>query len=689
MWTVDFSPLVSTFVFVGIALVFGALLLFLWRTGRNVVLRALVVVALLVALADPRLIFDEQHRLDNIVLVVVDRSASQTLDGRDKQQDIALEQLTANLKQIRHLDVQILETTQGRDFLSSAETIAFKPIQDAMRSIPADRVAGIILITDGQIHDIPASLVNLGLEVPLHALVTGYQNEKDRQVVIVKAPRFGLLGKDQTIEFRVEETGFPDQDISLTAEIEVDGKAFTSLRITQNDTYSITVPVTHSGDNYISISVPVDDTEISPINNTAVFSIEGVRDTLRVLLVSGEPHAGERSWRNMLKSDPSVDLVHFTILRPPDKQDATPIGELSLIAFPARELFSEKIDEFDLIISDRYRRRDVLPLFYFDSIARYVERGGALLLAAGPEYAEKKGSIYQTALSTIVPAVPTGKLLTGLFRPALTKKGQRHPITSALVASAPDWGRWLRQVEATVENGDVIMSGLNDAPLLAVSHVGKGRVATLLSDHSWLWQRGFDGGGPQNELFRRLAHWLMQEPDLEEEAIQTKLESGQLVITRQTLNDRIDDIELTAPDGSRKNLKPELVSPGKHQASTPVNTIGLFRISSGSLNHLVHIGPQNTPEFSDLASTTLKLADLAGLSGGSVRRLQESKSTPIRLPRIIAKQSGLNFSGKDWIGLKTPVITASSGSRAWHIFNNGFGLALLLGLLCFTWLRER
>ena len=137
-------------------------------------------------------------------------------------------------------------------------------------------------------------------------------------------------------------------------------------------------------------------------------SIDGVRDKLRVLLVSGEPHAGERTWRNLLKSDASVDLVHFTILRPPEKQDGTPINELSLIAFPTRELFQQKIKEFHLIIFDRYARQGVLPIIYFDNIARYVQEGGAVLVAAGPDYASPT-SIWRTPLEQILPAEPSGR----------------------------------------------------------------------------------------------------------------------------------------------------------------------------------------------------------------------------------------------------------------------------------------
>ena len=149
----------------------------------------------------------------------------------------------------------------------------------------------------------------------------------------------------------------------------------------------IPVKVDHAGPNIVEIEAEAAPGELTTVNNRAVLTVEGVRENMRVLLVSGEPHAGERTWRNMLKSDAAVDLVHFTILRPPEKQDGTPINQLSLIAFPTRELFQEKLDQFDLIIFDRYQRRGVLPLLYLENVAHYVERGGAVLVSAGDDYA--------------------------------------------------------------------------------------------------------------------------------------------------------------------------------------------------------------------------------------------------------------------------------------------------------------
>ena len=154
-----------------------------------------------------------------------------------------------------------------------------------------------------------------------------------------------------------------------------------------------------------------------------------MRDRLRVLLVSGEPHAGERTWRNLLKSDAAVDLIHFTILRPPDKFDGVPVDELSLIAFPTQELFMERIDDFDLIIFDRYSVRGILPPEYYMNIAQYVEDGGAILVSAGPEMASVE-SLNLSPLGPILPARPTGRVIDQPFTPRLTADGRRHPVTA-------------------------------------------------------------------------------------------------------------------------------------------------------------------------------------------------------------------------------------------------------------------
>jgi hypothetical protein len=419
-----------------------------------------------------------------------------------------------------------------------------------------------------------------------------------------------------------------------------------------------------------------------------VVTIDGVRDKLRVLLVSGEPHAGERTWRNLLKSDASVDLVHFTILRPPEKQDGTPINELSLIAFPTRELFQQKIGEFQLIIFDRYARQGVLPIIYFDNITRYVHDGGAVLVAAGPDYASPT-SIWRTPLDAILPAEPSGNVTEQAFRPSLTELGRRHPVTRGLdgsEATPPKWSEWFRVVDTRNANGTTVMQGPDQKPLLVLSREGEGRVALLLSDHIWLWARGFEGGGPHLDLLRRLSHWLMKEPDLEEESLRLSVSGHDLVVRRQTMADQVAEVTLTSPSGATRPLVLSATEPGVWESSVAANELGLWRATDGKLNALVNIGPANPREFAEVTSTTEVLAPLASATGGDSRRLDDGSG--LNVPRIIAVRSGDTYKGDDWIGLKLRDVSVVRGIGVLPVFAGLIGLLLLIGSLAGTWARE-
>jgi hypothetical protein len=448
------------------------------------------------------------------------------------------------------------------------------------------------------------------------------------------------------------------------------------------------IAIPHAGQNLVEIEASPLSGELTAVNNRAVVAIDGVRDKLRVLLVSGEPNAGERTWRNLLKSDASVDLVHFTILRPPEKQDGTPINELSLIAFPTRELFQQKIGEFQLIIFDRYARQGVLPMIYFDNIARYVRDGGAVLVAAGPDYASAT-SLWRTPLDSILPAEPDGNVTERAFRPELTELGKRHPVTRDLEGSEsnpPHWSQWFRVVDTRNSTGTAVMQGADNEPLLVLSRQGEGRVALLLSDQLWLWARGFEGGGPHLDLLRRLSHWLMKQPDLEEEALRLIVHGRELLVRRQTMADEVSEVTLTSPSGTNRTLKLTPTDAGVWEATVTANELGLWRATDGKLNALVNIGPANPREFAEVTSTTDVLAPLTAATGGDSRRLDEGSG--LNVPRILAVRSGDTYKGGDWIGLKMRDASVVRGIGVLPVFAGLLGLLLLLGSLAGTWARE-
>jgi hypothetical protein len=682
---VAFAPLVPIqFLWAAIAAACVLTALLFVSRSRGAAVRALALALILLALGNPSLTREDRDPLSSVAVVVVDKSPSQNFGERARQTEEARAAIIARLSKIPGLDVRVVEAGQSDG--ETDGTRLFTALAAALADVPADRVAGAIMITDGRVHDIPADVAALGFAAPVQALITGDKNERDRRVALIAAPRFGIVGQSQTITYLVEDHGAHEKGAEVT--VRRDGEVIDSRPVPINVPQRIEIPIPHGGPNIVEIEASPLAGELTPVNNRAVVSIDGVRDKLRVLLVSGEPNAGERTWRNLLKSDASVDLVHFTILRPPEKQDGTPINELSLIAFPTRELFQQKIGEFQLIIFDRYARQGVLPMIYFDNINRYVREGGAVLVAAGPDYASPT-SIWHTPLDSILPAEPSGNVTERGFHARLSDLGKRHPVTRDLEGSdsdPPHWSRWFRMVDTRNATGTAVMHGPDNKPLLILSRQGEGRVALLLSDQLWLWARGFESGGPHLDLLRRLSHWLMKEPDLEEESLRLTVSGHQLLVRRQTMAEEVSDVTLTSPAGATRTLKLNPTEPGVWETSATTTELGLWRATDGKLTALVNIGPANPREFSEVTSTTQTLAPLASATGGDARRLDDGNG--LSMPRILAVRSGDTYKGDDWIGLKMRDASVVRGIGVLPVFAGLLGLLLLLGSLAGTWARE-
>ncbi|MGM0586141.1 MAG: hypothetical protein ACQEUZ_15955 [Pseudomonadota bacterium] len=657
---IDFSPLLPLDALAGLAaLSLAAVALALWRGARGWALRALASLALLVALANPSLRQEIRDPLPDVALVVVDESASNAIDGRDATTTQTEADLAEALDALARdpdapLEVRTSRVAPGSGRVEDADkgTRLLSALETAAAEVAPDRLAGAVLVTDGQAHD-PEALESF--PAPVHVLLTGRDDEWDRRLSLQTAPAFGIVGESVEIAFRVDALGEPPETATRSARVElrVDGRLVATPEAPVGRTMRLDLPIEHGGANVVSLSVPMREGELTDRNNAAVFTVNGVRDRLRVLLVSGEPHAGERTWRNLLKADPSVDLVHFTILRPPDKQDGVPVFELSLISFPTRELFMEKVDEFDLIIFDRYRRRGVLPTPYIDNVSRYVREGGAILIASGPAFAGVE-SLYRTPLRDILPGRPTSRIIEQGYRPMLTALGEKHPVTAGLRQQGPapapegaetaDWGRWFRLIELDALSGQTVMEGVGQ-PLLILDRVGEGRVAALASDHAWLWTRGFEGGGPQAELLRRLAHWLMKEPELEEEALTASADGAEVTVTRRSVETEPERLTAISPSGETVEAPFRQVGPGRWQASFRAEEAGLWTLTDGIMEGVAAVGPPAPKEFENPVSTGAVLAPLVDATRGGIKRLTEG------LPDLRRVRPGRESAGRGWIGL--------------------------------------
>ncbi len=678
--SVVFAPLVGWPLVYGLAvLAFALVALALWRGLSGWWLRALALTALILALANPALQEEERQNLSDIVLVVVDDSASQGLSDRQAQTEAALAAVQAEVALMPNTELRLHRVGDGEE---DAGSLVMTALAEALSEEPRARVAGAILITDGRVHD--AGVVP-NLPAPLQVLLTGRVADWDRRIVVSNAPAFAIIGEEFKLDLRVEDVGAPPMaatEVDLT--ISIDTEEPVTYSVPMNADLELPVTLPHGGANVIQFSVAPVDGEITDRNNAAAVQINGVRDRLRVLLISGEPHAGERVWRNLLKSDAAVDLVHFTILRPPEKQDGVPVDELSLIAFPTRELFIEKIEEFDLIIFDRYRMRGILPMSYIENVVNYVRGGGTVLVAAGPEFGAVD-SLYRSPLAEILPVAPTSQVIEEGFRPALTDLGRRHPVTEGLEAEAPEggWGRWFRLIEVEQTAGQVLMSGPNDLPLLVLNRVDAGRVAVLASDHAWLWGRGYEGGGPQLELLRRLAHWMLKEPELEEETLSAEVKGEAMTIVRRSLaEEEPGPVTVTGPDGTAVDLPMPLVAPGRYETTWQAPALGLYRLEQGDLTRVIAVGPATPREFAETIASGEALAPVAEATRGGVTRLEGGS------PDIRTVAEGRVAIGRGWIGITPREAYLTTEVNVVPFLPAWAWLLIAAGLAVIAWLIE-
>jgi len=669
-----------------LVLAFGVL-----RRARGLLWRAIAMAILLTALVNPSIIEEQRSPQRDTAIIVVDESPSQRIGQRQQATDEALAALSDRLGHERDLDVRVIRAGKPQPGAGDDGTRLFTALTRAMSDVPRERLAGVVMITDGQVHDVPADAkaASETIGAPLHILISGQPDEADRRLVVGQAPSFGLVGKELQLKIRVED--LPEKKDTAIGQAVVtwrkDGGPPQRVTVPVGRDVQLTLPIDHGGPNILELEAEPGPRELTLDNNRAVVVVNGVRDRLRVLLVSGEPHAGERVWRNILKSDASVDLVHFTILRPPEKQDGTPIRELSLIAFPIRELFDVKLDEFDLIIFDRYSRRGVIPQAYLENVARYVRKGGAFLEAAGPSFGTPL-SLSRTPLGTVLPSEPTGDVYGEGFKPQLTDLGRRHPVTEDLPGAGPTggqptWGRWFRQVDSRVQRGTTVMSGDRGEPLLVLDRVGQGRVAQLLSDQMWFWARGFEGGGPQAELLRRLAYWLMKEPDLEENDLRATVEGDRIVVTRQSLEPNDRPVTVTAPDGSSRSLTLTPESGGRSSGSLPITEMGLYHVTDGTRAALAAAGPLNPVEFADVRTTPNKLAPVVTATGGGIFWAGAGN-----IPEVRRVSPDRTAAGRNWMGLRANGDYTITGFSEMPLLPGIAALLLIVGGLLAAWRRE-
>jgi len=656
---------------------------------HSMFLRTFATIIIAIALLNPQTVEEDREPLRDIVLVLSDRSESTQLGTRDAQVSAAIENISASISTDNTLEVVTATIPADNDGTRLSATLI-----EALADIPQTRLAGVILVSDGQVHDLPENPETLLPEnIPFHSLIIGDAQRRDRRISSTLAPRYGLVGEQAEYRVKVDDPGFEGERAQIA--IKLNGELIARFGAIIGDQVSIPVKIEKRGVNTVELIVESAPDELTLKNNVFVSEISGIRDKLRVLLITGEPHRGGRAWRDLLKSDAGVDMVHFTILTNPQvKNPRARSVELSLIAFPVRQLFEDKLEEFDMIIFDQFTRRSqapngrrlrpILPPIYFQNIAEYVERGGALMIATGPAFATEN-SIYRSPLAAVLPARPTGETFEDSFRPKLNANGKRHPITSDFNGTPSDtWGPWYRIIENNPVSGDVIMEGPGGEALLVIDRIGEGRVGMVMSDQAWLWSKGYQGGGPYSEMFRRLSHWLMGEPDLDAEKLVAQSDGQTLSIERRSLSDDPQSVTVQKPDGTQETIKLSPLGNGRFTGSVTTVGQGAYRLNSGEVSTITAIGTLNPKEFLDLTPSIKPLTPLSENTGGFLALIGDGTRTP-SIRRI---KTNAERSGDDWLGLVKHERYTIQASRRTPLAQSWLYVLLAALALAWAWRRE-
>jgi len=639
------------------------------------IFKAMLLFLIILSISNPTIISENRENIPDTVAVILDLSPSQDINDRKEIAQKTYNNIKDELEKINNLDIR-LKTINGQ-----RGSKIFEPLNSMVGDVPEERLAGAIIITDGQISDAPTLVNNFNFKAPINVLLTGNKEEKDRRLIIESSPRFGIVGEEVNIDIKVEDisASSPNALVSINMNDEIEQ----SRSIPIGEIVTITMPLERAGITSLNIEVEPGKEELTLQNNKAVVEINAIRERLKVMLVSGEPNMGLRSWRNLLNSDPSVDLVHFTILRPPNKQDLTPVGELSLIPFPSRELFQANLNDFDLIIFDQYHLRGILPQFYLKNVVEYVVNGGALLDASGPAYAGPY-SLSLSPLQNILPSEPTGDVVVQEFIPTMTDYGERHPVTANLKDNTSNnWGPWYRMVEGITIAGDVLLEGPEARPLLILNRVGKGRVAQILSDQSWVWTKPGSNKGPQADLLRRLVHWLMKEPELEENELSARIDNDTILITRNSLILDNKPIISISPDNTKKEIILEDIGKGKQIGKILSPQEGTWKFSSGNSKISLIVGNSNSSEYLDVRTTDNLVGPIVEFTSGSISWVNNEN-----LPKIRYLQKNKLAENSNYIKLvKNEKYFVKSLQQStltpWYL-----ALMLSLILLFLSWYRE-
>tara|TARA_B100001989_G_C24549693_1_gene473420 strand:- start:2753 stop:4630 length:1878 start_codon:yes stop_codon:yes gene_type:complete len=619
------------------------------------------------------------HHKD-ILIVMYDKTQS-VIETKKIDQLIKVKK---NIKDIivdeEKLEIVEIEVNNLNNKDGKIQTKIITNVQKAFQKLEKNRVAGVIIVTDGIIHDLDKIEEDF-IDIPIHFFLLGNKNERDRSIITENIPEYAVVGKPIDFMFKIIDENFQEE---VSASFILDGMQILTKTFITNINHQIKLPINHAGENLLEIKINNHPNEITFANNYKVFKINGIHEKLRVMLISGEPNMGLRNWRNILNSDPSIELLHFTILRPPSKRDLTPVKELALIPFPSQELFSADISKFSLIILDQYTLQGILPKKYLDNIVDYVIGGGAILNISGQEYLSDR-SLLNSSLVNILPTRPE-EFFIGPFLPSLTELGKRHPITNTLEKAFKEnkWGKWFSFIKANKISGQTLMSA-NKYPLLIINEVSQGRVAQILSDQSWVWNKDRENKGPLVELLRNTIHWLLKTPELQENYLNVIKNNNFITLNLNSLNEGDTSAIITSPSGENLFVLMKDNKNGSLFGKFESTEYGKFNIKVNDIEKDFFIGITDSKELEKVSSSSFLINSFFEKNKQylySITWLGDS------IPKIVKVFNKNNIAGSNWVGLLEKKVQKNDTFINKELINWSLIMPLLLLLLFMCWYRE-
>ena len=678
---VNFYPLFSyesTFL---ISLIFILILaLYFYFYLKNFFLRIFIFLILLILVFNPLINSMRKLHHKDILIVMYDKTQS-VIETKKIDQLIKVKK---NIKDIivdeEKLEIVEIEVNNLNNKDGKIQTKIITNVQKAFQKLEKNRVAGVIIVTDGIIHDLDKIEEDF-IDIPIHFFLLGNKNERDRSIITENIPEYAVVGKPIDFMFKIIDENFQEE---VSASFILDGMQILTKTFITNINHQIKLPINHAGENLLEIKINNHPNEITFANNYKVFKINGIHEKLRVMLISGEPNMGLRNWRNILNSDPSIELLHFTILRPPSKRDLTPVKELALIPFPSQELFSADISKFSLIILDQYTLQGILPKKYLDNIVDYVIGGGAILNISGQEYLSDR-SLLNSSLVNILPTRPE-EFFIGPFLPSLTDLGKRHPITNTLEKAFKDnkWGKWFSFIKANKISGQTLMSA-NKYPLLIINEVSQGRVAQILSDQSWVWNKDRENKGPLVELLRNTIHWLLKTPELQENYLNVIKNNNFITLNLNSLNDGDTSAIITSPSGENLFVLMKDNKNGSLFGKFESTEYGKFNIKVNDIEKDFFIGITDSKELEKVSSSSFLINSFFEKNKQylySITWLGDS------IPKIVKVFNKNNIAGSNWVGLLEKKVQKNDTFINKELINWSLIMPLLLLLLFMCWYRE-